>query len=71
MVYVMLCKNTAIMGGAIAEGYERWLHKSPIQQHIGRPVQLAWHTIKHRRENQYHMANIQTGPRLFSESDSR
>lgn len=56
-----------LLAGSITEGYERWLRQSPIQKLVGRPVQFARRKMQHKRESQYSLVNIHTGPRLFSE----
>jgi hypothetical protein len=52
-----------LLAGPIASGYEQWLHQSPMQKLIGRPLQFALREVKHKQERRSYLKNIHTGMR--------
>jgi hypothetical protein len=54
-----------ILANPIAEGYEQWLHQSPLQKLVGRPMQHLGRILQQRRARAYYLKNIHNGPRLL------
>ena len=56
-----------VLAGPIASGYERWLHQSPVQKLLGRPVQFAFRLIQHNRTRRNFWANVAKQSKTFSD----
>lgn len=54
-----------LLSGPIAKGYEDWLQQSPVQKHLGCPVQYLWRIATHRLAYKQYLHQIHHGPRIL------
>lgn len=54
-----------LLAGAIAQGYEQWRKQSPVQKHIGRPIQYARRVMAQRQATKEYQHKIHHGSRIL------